>query len=258
MTKRMYVAQTASAFALAILLAVSAEALAQRPAATPEQRAERIESRVAFYTDQLNLTEEQQAEVRNIITGMQEHRQAFMASRERGERGRQGAREQMQQFDAQMLNRMQEVLTDEQFATFQEIRQQRQARGMRQGDARRPGERTWQSGERRPERGMRGEARPAAMRGAAMIRHFQNELDLTEAQREEIRSIVSEARSEMRANRGTGEMNREVMRARAQDIQRQISEILTDEQREQVSELLQEHREKMQKQRPARRPGTNG
>ena len=88
----------------------------------------------AALLEELDLDEEQRTQVDAILKARKEKsRELFSEHREtRRENGRQG-REQMQALREETEGKLKEVLTDEQFARLQELREERRNRGKRGG-----------------------------------------------------------------------------------------------------------------------------
>ena len=84
--------------------------------------------------EELGLSDEQKTQVDAILKAQKEKsRELFSEQREnRRENGRQG-REQMQELREETEGKLKEVLTDEQFARMQELREERRNRGKRSG-----------------------------------------------------------------------------------------------------------------------------
>ena len=82
--------------------------------------------------EELDLSEEQRTQIDAILKAQKEKRsELFSEHREtRRENGRQG-REQMQALREETEGKLKEVLTDEQFARLQELREERRNRGKR-------------------------------------------------------------------------------------------------------------------------------
>ncbi len=85
--------------------------------------------------EELGLSDEQKTQVDAILKARKEKsRELFSEHREtRRENGRQG-REQMQALREETEGKLKEVLTDEQFARMQELREERRNRGKRGGE----------------------------------------------------------------------------------------------------------------------------
>ena len=89
----------------------------------------------ATLLEELDLSEEQKTQVDAILKAQKEKsRELFSEHRQtRRENGRQG-REQMQALREETEGKLKEVLSDEQFARLQELREERRNRGKRGGE----------------------------------------------------------------------------------------------------------------------------
>ena len=94
----------------------------------------RQEKGQALLLEELDLSEEQRTQVDAILKAQKEkRRELFSEHREtRRENGREG-REQMQALREETEGKLKEVLSDEQFARLQELREERRNRGKRGG-----------------------------------------------------------------------------------------------------------------------------
>jgi Spy/CpxP family protein refolding chaperone len=172
--------------------------------------------------DQLELTEEQKAE---LLALRQSHREEMQARRETGERPTQ---EEIAAFRQAHQEALADILDEEQLAKLEELRAQRQEKMGEQG-------RKWLGK-------MRG-----GRRGGGRVGPFQA-LDLTDAQKEQIKTAMQQLREEIgpdvkaiREKVRSGELPREEARAAMQEIrsahQGILADILTDTQKELLEEL---------------------
>jgi periplasmic protein CpxP/Spy len=140
----------AAALGLAIALFASTANAQDRPQGDAQRRgrperfdpAQRVERRITFLTEQLQLSESQQTQIRSILTEEMNAMQALRPQAGREERRaeadarRDSVRAQMQQLRQRTEQRIAGVLNAQQRTKYQELQKQREEhRGRGRGDA---------------------------------------------------------------------------------------------------------------------------
>jgi len=188
----------------------------------------RVKGRTPLF-EALDLTDEQKASIQAL---RQSHREEMQARRETGERPTE---EEIAAFRQAHREAIADILDEEQLAKLEELRAQRQEeRDEREGRKR--------FGKRRG--GRRGGGRMGPLQA----------LDLTDAQKEQIKTAMQQLREEIgpevkeiREKVRSGELTREEARAAMQEIRGEhqdiLADILTDAQKELLKELKAQRRE---------------
>ena len=174
---------------------------------------ERAERHLARLQEELNLTDSQVTQLRAIFEKKHEEFQALHAM---APEDREARREEFRELWAETRASVSEVLTDEQEARLEELHESRGHHGFHG-----PGD---------PER---------------HLTRLQEELDLTDAQVAELRTIFEEQRPKFEALHESAPEDREAgreafMELRAETHER-LSAVLTEEQRERFGELMKSH-----------------
>jgi hypothetical protein len=100
--------------------------------------AQRIERRLSMLTERLQLSEQQASQVRQILTQEQTQLQALWQKAQAGA-DRESLRPEMQSIRQRTEQQIDGVLTEQQRATYRELREQMRKEREQRGDGRRPG-----------------------------------------------------------------------------------------------------------------------
>lgn len=194
----------------------------------------------------LNLTEAQRADLEKVFASA---RQEWAQLRsELADASPEVRRQRIQALMTEVRSQVDVILTDEQKAQLRDRRERAQERlRERQTDPVRPGPAD-RPGVDRPAPG----DRPLLGGMLERMSELAMELDLTDAQRDQIRQIVQEARTKLSALREQAAEDPQALREQVRPIVQQAREsiqaVLTEEQRQAL-------REKLQAQRPQRPQG---
>ena len=123
----------AQAAVLSIFLLTAGVAEAQRSRASPEQMRERQESFNAELIEQLELSDDQTPKVDEILATALDARIEMMEEMSGGGSRPEGMREKMAAITAETLEKMTEVLTDDQLEAYKKILEDRPQRRRRSG-----------------------------------------------------------------------------------------------------------------------------
>jgi len=123
----------AQAAVLSIFLLTAGVAEAQRSRASPEQMRERQESFNAELIEQLELSDDQTPKVDEILATALDARIEMMEEMSGGGSRPEGMREKMTAITAETLEKMTEVLTDDQLEAYKKILEDRPQRRRRSG-----------------------------------------------------------------------------------------------------------------------------
>ena len=241
-------------YALLLALFITAPVLAQ------QGPADRIDRRLAVLDEKLELTDEQEAQIKQIWSG---HRDALKAwSSQNADASRDERREYFRGRSAEVHAAVQAILTPDQAEKLTALRAER---GDRLGSDRRPGARMGGKedgrrsgrGVRDEGRGMRGDGRGMrddgrGMRGDAgmFMNRIADQLELTDAQRTDVQNILESHHAEGSAWRDAHpDATREQMMAYHEghfaQLKTELGQILTPEQIEQFEKLHEQRRDRM-------------
>ena len=189
--------------AAAIAIAVGSAAIADaRPGGRDAQRGPRGE--IGAFAQELNLTENQRAALQSMREDMRERMDDIRTQVQAGDLGREEARSQAQAIREEMRPERQSIFTAEQLQLIEAHRAEvHEAR----------------------------EARPGAGGGPL------GQLDLTDAQKEQLQSMREGHHNAAQALRESGEATREDFEQLRDQHREQVGSVLTDEQRQQLEEL---------------------
>ncbi len=230
------------------------------PAFAQQGSADRMDRRLEVLDEKLDLTDDQASQIRQIWEAHRDEMRAWLSENE--EATREERREHFRGRADEVQASVRAVLTSDQAAQYAEFRQERRD-GLR-NRAERPRSRMGVRGARdgdRPGRGMRGmrdgrrgdgDVRGTGPGADMFMGRFAEELELTDAQRDELREIVESHRAEGSAWR---EANPDATREQRQayhdghfaHLKTKLGEVLTPEQLQKFEELHETRRERMQK-----------
>ena len=155
----------------------------------------------------LELTAEQQEQIKQLRERMRAHKEEF---KERGERP---SKEEMEALKLEYEQALADILTPEQQARLEEMKAP--------GKGRAPG-------------GGKGRGH----RRGHPIMHALKKLDLSDAQRESIKALFEGRKADMEQRKATGERpTREEMRAQREEMKAALADILTPEQQARLEEM---------------------
>ena len=220
-------------FGLASTLAAQPHQKNQRP--DPE---ERIERRIGFLDQRLDLSDEQEAAIRQALTAQLEDGRAWVSAHPDATREERRAYREAQQEQAQAA--VAATLTSEQRQKLEALK----AEAREHWEARRE-----RRGERQAWRGRRGGGRHGA-RAAALAER----LDLTAEQQDRLKALRAEQRADVRAwTEANPDASREAKRAfwaeQRAKAQAALEETLTPEQQQALAELEEKRAERLERRR---------
>jgi Spy/CpxP family protein refolding chaperone len=191
------------------------EAVAQMPMMG---EGEGVERHLARLKEELDLTDQQVAELRPILEAKHEQ---FQALHDTAPEDREARREEFRQLWAEARASVNEVLTDEQEARLEELHESRGHHGFKGGGFHGPPD---------PER---------------HLTRLREELDLTDAQVAELRTIFEEQHGKFEALHESApedrEARHEAFQALREETHERLSQVLTEEQRQRFEELKRSH-----------------
>jgi len=206
-------------FALAVGLITTApiEAQNQRPADRPD----RLEQRLAYLDEELDLTDQQEQQVRAILTVQREKLRGSME--ERRAASREERRTYMSEQRDSMLTELEVILNPDQLERLEELRPE----------------------EGRMLRGRQGRRGPRGRQDRIGRNGLSDRLDLTEDQQTQIRGLIQAQREEMSSWReanpdATRDERMAQLREQRDETRSAIRDVLTPEQIERLDELEDE------------------
>ena len=187
-------------------------------AALTQAGGEKAEQHLARLQEELDLTDTQVAELRTIF---EEQREKFAALRDSAPEDREARRDAFHELAAETNERLNGVLTEEQQQRFEELRASRGPHGF--GGPHGP----WDTDQH--------------------LTKLQEELDLTDAQVAQLRTIFEEQREAFQALHESAPEDREARREAFRELRTKthdrLNEVLTEEQQQRLEELMQSRME---------------
>jgi len=243
--------------------ALAAPGQAQDRAGDRATPAERVERRLEHLGDQLDLTDAQEAQIRQILEtrarALETRRSEARATRQQN---RQARTEQFRA-EAEATDRaIAEVLTPEQQEAYARLKAEHRTKLRERRDNQRDTQRDTQRDDKRGPRADRGGKRRGER--VEQVRHradaLVRRLDLTDAQQDQLRQLLEARRAEARAWHeahpdAPADEKRAFFEQHARDTDAAIEAILTPEQAEQYRTLKSEQRERFEQRRPRQKRG---